>query len=161
MTTYPSFVVTGSATPQPPPAQRLILTVGLPRSGKSTWAARMRVERGWVVVETDAIRLSLLGQRFFGPAEPMIWAITQTMVRALFRAGHDTIILDATSTFRDRRSFWRSPEWKLCFKIFDTSREICLERARGSPNADLHAVIEKMASSFEPVQPDEGDILPD
>jgi len=37
----------------------LILTVGLPRSGKSTWAAK----KGFPIVSPDAIRLAMHGMR--------------------------------------------------------------------------------------------------
>ena len=40
--------------------KQLILTVGLPRSGKTTWA----LAQGYPIVAPDAIRLAVTGQRY-------------------------------------------------------------------------------------------------
>ncbi|GAF94425.1 unnamed protein product, partial [marine sediment metagenome] len=64
--------------------KKLILTVGLPRSGKTTWARK----QGIPMVNPDSIRLALHGKAFIEEAEPMIWTIAKYMVRALFIAGH-------------------------------------------------------------------------
>lgn len=82
----------------------LIVTVGLPRSGKSTWAKRQT----FPVVNPDAIRLALHGQRFYGPAEPFVWATAKLMVRSLFGAAHRKVIVDATNCTRKRRDEWRA-----------------------------------------------------
>ena len=71
----------------------LILTVGLPRSGKSTWA----MQQGYPVVNPDSIRLALHGHRFREESEEHVWAIAKTMVNSLFIAGHDKVIVDATN----------------------------------------------------------------
>jgi predicted kinase len=72
----------------------LIMTVGLPRSGKSTWA----IAQGHPVVCPDAIRLALHGQPFIATAEPVVWATAKLMVASLFEAGHGVVILDATNS---------------------------------------------------------------
>ena len=77
----------------------LTLTVGLPQSGKSTWA----MQQGVPVVNPDSIRLAIHGQPFIGDAEPFVWATARTMVNAMFIAGHQHVILDATNTTRKRR----------------------------------------------------------
>ena len=80
----------------------LYATVGLPRSGKSTWAK----QSGLPVVCPDAIRLALHGEAFIDLAEPFVWAIAKTMVRALFEAGHDAVVLDACNATAKRRADW-------------------------------------------------------
>jgi hypothetical protein len=62
--------------------KRLILTCGLPRSGKSTWARG----QGVPVVNPDSVRLALHGQVYRKESENMVWAIAETMIRALFIA---------------------------------------------------------------------------
>lgn len=123
----------------------LLLTVGLPRSGKSTWA----MATGVPVVNPDSIRLALHGQAFFGPAEPMVWAVAHLMVQALFTAGHKTVILDATNITEHRRSDWRSKEWNVGFVCFKTSEEECLRRAVALGQTDLLPVIARMAKAIE------------
>lgn len=125
----------------------------MPRSGKSTWAR----QQGSPIVNPDAIRLGLHGRPFAGEAEPFVWAIAKTMVRALFLAGHDTVILDATNTTSARRADWVSRSWKRRFVIFGTPDDtmICLERAGNQYPDDpesrdgLIGAIERMAERWE------------
>jgi predicted kinase len=64
-------------------SKKLILTMGLPRSGKSTWAKQQSVP----IVSPDAIRLAMTGQRWVGELEDMVWVVAKYMVRSLFLAG--------------------------------------------------------------------------
>lgn len=129
----------------------LICTVGLPRSGKSTWAKR----QAYPVVCPDAIRLAFHGRRFHAPAEPFVWYTAKVMVRALFGAGHDTVILDATNVTRKRRDEWRSGEWGLFFKHIPTEPVVCLHRAIEEKDDEIVDVIHRMAKEFEPLAADE------
>lgn len=123
----------------------LVMTVGLPRSGKSTWAR----QQGCPIVNPDAIRLALHGQRFVASAEPVVWAVAKLMVAALFRAGHDTVILDATNTTKARRDEWISPEWAIRYHVVPTPKDVCITRALAEYDTELVAVIERMAAQFD------------
>lgn len=125
----------------------LICTVGLPYSGKSTWAKVQQCP----VVCPDAIRLALHGQRFNILMEPYVWVIAKTMVRALFLAGHNRVILDATNTTEKRRAEWLSDDWDTQFKILDTPKEECISRAKRQNDIPILPVIEKMHEYYEPV----------
>ncbi len=127
----------------------LICTVGLPRSGKTTWAR----SQSYPIVNPDSIRLALHGQRFVGLAEPFVWAIAKTMVRSLFAAGHDAVILDATNMNRKRRDEWQSKEWGTFFKLVRATPEECLERA--GADEEIKPVIARMANEEEPLGDDE------
>lgn len=125
---------------------KLIVTVGLPRSGKTTWAKTT----GWPIVNPDSIRLALHGQRFYGPAEPFVWAIAYTMVEALRLAGHNRIVVDATNVSEKRRKEWSSRypgavEWK----VIDTPKEECIRRARAEGDEAIIPVIERMAAEWD------------
>lgn len=131
----------------------LILMVGLPRSGKTTIALELAVERGAAIVNPDAIRKALHGQPYIQSAEPHVWAIAHTMVDALFLAGHDTVILDACNNTRKRRDEWRRGIWdRWEFVVLDTDKKTCLERVEYS---DIVPVIERMAARHEPVTDEE------
>ena len=132
----------------------LILTIGLPRSGKSTWARQQNLP----IVNPDSIRLALHGQRFQSLAEPMVWAIATIMVRALFLAGHYKIIVDATHMTKKRREFWKDKGWRCVLKPIETSKEICLKRAESEGDLEIIPVIERMAMQYEPLTEDEGSI---
>lgn len=129
----------------------LIMTVGLPRSGKSTWAN----SEIYPIVNPDAIRLALHGQRFVKESEPMVWALARYMVEALFIAGHNIVILDATNTTKTRRSEWISRKWKRVFEIIPTTAETCIERANNAEDFYIIPIIEKMRDQYEEVTQDE------
>lgn len=118
----------------------LILNVGLPRSGKSTWAAK----QGHPVVCGDSIRLALHGQRHCPSAEMMVWAIAKTMVKALFLSGHETVILDATNIRKGWRDQWKSDNWTLKLHLQISDPATCKERAIATQQEDLIPVIDRM-----------------
>lgn len=133
--------------------KELILMVGLPRSGKSTVARKM----GYPIVSPDAVRLGLHGFSFLREAEFMVWPLAVLMVKALFHAGHDVVILDATNHTKERRKFWSDAgPWALSYAMVPTTKDTCLMRARteedmaDSPNDfSLIPVIERMAEAWE------------
>lgn len=134
---------------------RLILTVGLPRSGKSTWARHT----GRPIVNPDSIRLALHGNAFLKEAEPMVWVIAKYMVEALFLAGHHIVILDACNVTRKARDQWRTGDWSVEYVVFSTPKELCMDRARRTtPESNLEGILEaidRMDSQFESLEDDE------
>lgn len=129
----------------------LILTVGLPQSGKTTFA----VSLGCPIVCPDAIRYGLHGNRFIAVAEPYVWAIAHTMVNALFLAGHDRVILDACNNTKKRRDEWASSNYTTYFYPIDTPKEVCIDRAKQLNDEVIIPIIEKMAAEYEPLSLDE------
>ena len=128
---------------------RLILTIGLPRSGKTTWAK----EQNCPIVNPDSIRLALHGKRFIKESELMVWAIAKYMVGALFLAGHDKVVFDATNTTEKRREVWKS----FCFDInadfnfvvINTKASVCIERAMAEKDYEIIPVIKRMAKETD------------
>jgi len=120
----------------------LILTVGLPRSGKSTWAR----EQIHPVVNPDSIRLALHGQAFVQEAEGFVWEIAYLMTKSLFIAGHDTVIIDATNINERSRNSWKNkfPGVSIKLQIFNTPVETCIQRAKNSGTEYLIPVIKRM-----------------
>jgi|TARA_Y100000310_G_scaffold72876_1_gene69033 predicted kinase len=125
--------------------KNLIVMVGLPRSGKSTWAR----EQGYPIVNPDAIRLAIHGQRFLTEAEPWVWVVAKTMVKALFLAGHDKVIVDGCHTSKKRRDFWEDKGWNIELKVIDTSLEECLARAASEQDDVIVPIIKKMHAEWD------------
>lgn len=125
----------------------LHMMVGLPRSGKSTIAKTL----GFPIVEPDAIRQALHGTHWREQSEPMVWGIADTMVRALFLAGHNDVVLDAVNHTRGRRRIWSSPDWVVEYHLIDTPAETCVSRAKQTGQEYLIPVIHRMAAQFEPL----------
>ena len=138
----------------------LIVTVGLPRSGKSTWTKWLQHP----IVNPDSIRIALHGQAYVKEAEQFVWAIAHTMVRALFLAGHNTVALDATNTTKKIRDQWKSESWQTKFKVMpghDTVENLlltmqdCMDRAIKTEKPELVPIIQNMAAQFEFLSDDE------
>jgi predicted kinase len=133
------------------PRKTLWMTVGLPRSGKTTSARGMKMP----IVNPDSIRIALHGQRFIGEAEPMVWAMAKYMVVALFEAGHDDVVLDATNTTVKRRDEWADKRWRRMFVLMPADETECLARAAKLQDSYIVPIIEKMAAQFDPVHASE------
>ncbi len=101
------------------------------------------------MVNPDAIRLALHGKRYLRDAEPMVWAIAEYMVKSLFLAGHDTVVLDACNTTKKRRDEWKSDDWDIGVVHINTSKEECIKRAKEGNDFDIIPIIERMAGNFE------------
>lgn len=128
--------------------------VGLPRSGKSTIVRQLSEQLSAPVVNRDAIRLALHGQRYQSLAEPFIKAISLTMIRALFGAGHMIVINDETNFSRAARDFSRDDKnWDTYFYWVKTDPSICKERAIATNQADLVPVIDDMHKRWESFLP--------
>lgn len=131
--------------------KRLYVTVGLPYSGKSTWAK----DQGCPIVCPDAVRVAVHGERYLQRAEGLVWEITEHMVRALFLAGHGDVVLDATNISRRRRERWIQQDWTTRFVEMDAGSRECLRRARDVGDEYIIPIIERMAERFEPVLEEE------
>ena len=145
-------ISTGQTIPFPEQTKlpTLTMTIGLPRCGKSSWARKQSCP----IVNPDSIRLALHGSAFIPEAEPIVWAIAKYMVRALFLAGHDRVILDATNITRKRRDEWISPLWQREAILWVTPPAVCKGRCRG-PDDPLREVITRMAEQIERPEKDE------
>jgi predicted kinase len=133
--------------------RRLTVLVGLPRSGKSTWAR----EQGLPIVCPDAVRLAVHGERFLAKPEPLVWVIVHIMVEALFIAGSNEIIIDATNVNAKSRDQWakKFPDAVVHFETFLTSPKVCKERALATGQPDLLPVIDRMVSQWDLPKPDD------
>jgi hypothetical protein len=83
------------------------------------------------------------------------------MVRALFLAGHKTVVLDSTSCTRKQRDQFRSDEmvmWDCEYVNIDTSSDVCKERAKLT-YPELVPVIDYMVKNWEGIDADEGPVI--
>lgn len=129
--------------------KQLFMMVGLPYSGKSTEAALLSKVHHAPIVNPDSVRVALHGHKFIPEAEPYVWAICKTMVRSLFTAGHDYVILDATNLTPARRNEWTRDGWTTVACIVDTSLEVCLKRAEEAGDLVMLPIIEKMHEQMD------------
>lgn len=137
----------------------LAIMCGLPRSGKSTYAARLREGQGWTVICPDEVRYALHGRPYFQEAEPFVWAMCETMARALLRNNHK-VLIDATNTTKKRRAPWlriaREFDINPLAFVMLTSPEECHRRNKDNLPSLPNDVIERMADQFEHIERVEG-----
>jgi len=131
----------------------LYVMVGLPRSGKSSFAQNNTDTTP--IANPDSIRKAM-GHVYYAPIEPMVWAVTKLMVRSLFLAGHNTVCLDACNVSKERRDEWINPlEWDTRFVCVHTEDslekqvEICKARAVATQQEYLIPVIDSMAKQWD------------
>lgn len=117
-------------------------------SHNSSWAK----VSGHPIVSADAIQYAMCGKHLTRLMDFICMGQTfsEYMIRALFIAGHDTVILDDCNINIHERSMWtricKENNWELKFKHINTSKEVCIERAKRFKNADiLIPIIEELS----------------
>lgn len=129
---------------------KVIFTVGLPGSGKSTFVKQLAISENAVILSSDAIR-----QELFGDA-------TKQKSRVVFRTLYErlnnlvakgfSVIVDATNIERDCRVFalrkLPSTIKKECY-YFDTPYSICVARNQQRKRHVPLLVMEKMRKHLE------------
>ena len=133
---------------------KLYFTVGLPRSGKSTYCNnfvriydKVAVAKPRTIVCQDDIRIAL-GTVYNRWLEPLVYSTAQTMTRSLLHRGFDVIIDETnTSLFSLVRIF--DIDNQAAPVVFRTSQTVCEQRARDSDRDYLLPVIARLAPQLD------------
>lgn len=110
---------------------KFTMLVGLPASGKSTYAKEKAEKERAIICSSDAIRKELYGDENIQGDGNEVFNILHARVKELLSQGWD-VIYDATNVkSKRRRAFLREIEKYDCIKeciIMATPYEVCLER---------------------------------
>ncbi len=137
----------------------LVVLVGPPGSGKSTWARRNG--RGALHVSQDDLIDVITPDGFAHVYRPIYYEAENAVARAALRAGH-TVIVDRTNRTRAHRRRWlliaREAGCPAAAVVMTTPEWLCRERnaERQGPRRVSEPRMQRMLSSFEPVEDDEG-----
>ncbi|MBI4808987.1 MAG: AAA family ATPase [Nitrosomonadales bacterium] len=154
-------------------APALIITHGLPGSGKTTFAQFALQQRGAIRIRSDVERKRLFGLGMlessranagdiYGPeATKLTYARLHGLARGLLAAGY-TVIVDAAFLRREERESFRALAQSLSvpFAIAslyakdETLRERIRQRRNDASEANV-AVLEKLRAAQQPLAPDE------
>lgn len=115
--------------------------IGLPRSGKSTICREWLKHRPHaIVVEDDAIRRAITGDRFNARAESQVYAIKYGMIRTLLEQDYTVMVDDThTSVASIQRLLEIDVDAQFCMIYPDPY--ICIKRAQQTKQEDLTRVI--------------------
>jgi len=152
---------TGHAPANAPAGQRaprgvVVLAIGLPGSGKTTWFKR----RGVTPLSSDMLRTILFDNITEQRYQSLVFSTLRSLLRARLVARMPWNYVDATNLSPKERKQWiqmaRSMGYEAQAVFFDVPVEVCLERNRRRERVVPEDVMQRMAAKLRPPTFEEG-----
>jgi predicted kinase len=144
------------AAPARPPKGVVVLAIGLPGSGKSSWFKRHNV----VPLSSDMVRSLLFDdvreQRF----QDLVFSNLRSMLKARLIAKRPMNYVDATNLTPQERQHWiklaKDYQYEVQAVFFDVPLEVCIERHQRRDRVVPEDVMRRMAAKLKPPAFEEG-----
>ena len=142
--------------PSRPPKGIVVLAIGLPGSGKSSWFKRHNV----TPLSSDMVRSLLFDdvreQRF----QDLVFSNLRSMLKARLIARRPTNYVDATNLTPHERQHWiklaKDYNYEVHAVFFDVPLEVCIERHQRRDRVVPEDVMRRMAAKLKPPSFQEG-----
>jgi predicted kinase len=143
------------AVPRPPKGL-VVLAIGLPGSGKSTWFKRHNV----IPLSSDMVRTLLFDDVREQRYQDLVFSNLRSMLKARLIARRPMNYVDATNLTPHERQHWiklaKDYGYEVHAVFFDVPLDVCIERHGRRDRVVPENVMRRMAAKLKPPSFDEG-----
>jgi predicted kinase len=134
----------------------VVLSIGLPGSGKSTWFKRHNI----LPLSSDMVRILLFDDVTEQRYQDLVFSTLRSMLRARLLAKRPWNYVDATNLSPHERRSWVKLAHDFGYEahavFFDVPPEVCIERNRRRERNVPEDVMQRMANKLRPPKFEEG-----
>jgi predicted kinase len=145
-----------SAAAAKQPKGAVVLSIGLPGSGKSTWFKRHNI----LPLSSDMVRILLFDDVTEQRYQDLVFSTLRSMLRARLLARRPWNYLDATNLSPHERRSWVKLAHDFGYEahavFFDVPPEVCMERNHRRERNVPEDVMQRMAQKLRPPKFEEG-----